>query len=238
MPSWAGSMVAGRRARWLAMRSLPRQLAMTVGALADSAGVSDAAVSQEADTPAADRDDRDRYRHRMPELIAPTTRLHSAWIEARDEWGPGLHEDGFGVQASDEVDSPTGFAAWVARLVEESDPVGPVVEAGQIGCLYRWIVEGDRVLGGIALRYGLNDYVLEFGHIGYGIRPSSRRRGLATWALGRMLDEARTLGLDRVLLVCAVDNLASAKTIEQQGGVLEGVRDIGHGPARRYWISI
>ncbi|MGA5699800.1 GNAT family N-acetyltransferase [Peterkaempfera bronchialis] len=171
----------------------------------------------------------------MAELIAPTTRLHSAWLEARNEWGPGLHEDGFGLGPSDEVDSPDGFAAWVARLADESGP-----HAGETGraCTYRWIVEGDRVHGGIALRYGLNDYVQQFGHIGYGIRPSSRRRGLATWALGRILDEARALDLDRVLIVCEVDNLASAKTIEHHGGVLEGVRDTEHGPARRYWITI
>ncbi|MFE6906551.1 hypothetical protein [Streptomyces erythrochromogenes] len=37
-----------------------------------------------------------------------------------------------------------------------------------------------------------------------------------------MLEEARALGLDRVLLVRAVDNLASAGTTERNGGVLEG----------------
>jgi predicted acetyltransferase len=101
-----------------------------------------------------------------------------------------------GCGPSDEVDSPTGFAAWVARLADESDPA-KAVEAGRARCTYRWIVEGDRVLGGIALRHELNDFVLRVGHIGYGIRPSSRRRGLATWALGRMLDEARVLRLDQ-----------------------------------------
>ncbi|MBT2468122.1 GNAT family N-acetyltransferase [Streptomyces sp. ISL-66] len=171
----------------------------------------------------------------MPELIAPTTRLHSAWLLARDEWGPGFHEDGFGLGPSDEVDSPDGFATWVARLTEESGP--KAVESGR-GCTYRWIVECDRVHGGIALRHGLNDYVLQFGHIGYGIRPSSRRRGLATWALGRILDEARALGLDQVLIVCEVDNPASVKTIEHHGGVFEGVRETEHGPVRRYWIKI
>ncbi|WP_405773683.1 GNAT family N-acetyltransferase [Streptomyces sp. NBC_01538] len=171
----------------------------------------------------------------MPELIAPTARLHAAWLEARDEWGPGLHEDGFGLGPSDEVDSPGGFATWVARLADESSP--KTVETGR-SCTYRWIVEGDRVHGGIALRYGINDYVRQFGHIGYGIRPSSRRRGLATWALGRILDEARTLGLDRVLIVCEADNHASVKTIERQGGNLEGVWDTEHGPMRRYWIKI
>ncbi|MET8331527.1 GNAT family N-acetyltransferase [Streptomyces sp. NPDC005181] len=80
--------------------------------------------------------------------------------------------------------------------------------------------------------------MLQFGHIGYGIRPSSRRRGLATWALGRILDEARTLGLDRVLIVCETDNLASVKMIEHQGGILDDVRDSEHGPVRRCWIKI
>lgn len=139
-----------------------------------------------------------RYRCRKQELIAPTTRLHTAWLEAHEEWGPGQHEDGFGLGPSDAVDSPAGFAAWVARLTGESDPAKPI-DAGKVRCTYRWIVENDRVLGGIALRHGSSEYVLWAGHIGYGIRPSARRRGLAIWAVGRMLDEARVLGLDRVL---------------------------------------
>ncbi|GAA2331644.1 GNAT family N-acetyltransferase [Streptomyces kunmingensis] len=175
----------------------------------------------------------------MPELIAPTARLHTAWIEAHDEWGPGLHEDGFGLAPSDEVDSPSGFAAWVTRLAEEEEEDrGKPVGAGRTARVYRWIVERDRVLGGIALRNELSDYVMQFGHIGYGVRPSARRRGLGTWALGRMLDEARALGLDRVLLVCAADNRASVRTMEQQGGVFESVRDTEHGPVRRYWIKL
>jgi predicted acetyltransferase len=173
----------------------------------------------------------------MPDLIAPTTRLHAAWLEAHEEWGPGPHEDGFGLHPSDEVDSPTGFAAWVARLADQSDPAKQV-EAGRVHCTYRWIVEGEQVLGGIALRHELNDRLMQLGHIGYGIRPSARRRGLVTWALGRMLDEARELGLTRVLIVCEASNLASAKTIERHGGVLENVRDTGNGLLRRYWITI
>jgi hypothetical protein len=42
----------------------------------------------------------------MPELIAPTACLHAAWLGAHAEWGPGAHEDGFGLLPSDEVDSP------------------------------------------------------------------------------------------------------------------------------------
>ncbi|MEV4709285.1 GNAT family N-acetyltransferase [Actinoplanes sp. NPDC049316] len=173
----------------------------------------------------------------MPELIAPNVRLHDAWLEAHHEWGPGLHEDGFGIGAADDVRSPGGFAAWVARLARQSDPA-VTVEAGRHGCAYRWIVEDDRVLGGIALRYGDDEYVAWAGHVGYGIRPSARRRGLATWALGRMLEEAPTLGLERVLAVCAVGNVASMTTIERCGGVFEGVRETKSGPLRRYWFQL
>ncbi len=173
----------------------------------------------------------------MPELIAPTTRLHKAWLAARDDWGPGVHEDGFGIEAGDEVDSAEGFASWVARLAGSSDPETPAA-AGAFGCTFRWIVEGDEVLGGIALRRGDSDFNLRMGHIGYGIRPTARRRGLATWALGAMLEEARALGMDKVLIVCEADNEASAKTAERNGGVLEAVEDTEFGPVRRYWVHV
>jgi predicted acetyltransferase len=55
-----------------------------------------------------------------------------------------------------------------------------------VHCRYWWIVEDGRVLGAIALRHELNERLMQLGHIGYGIQPSARRRGLATWALGRM----------------------------------------------------
>lgn len=171
----------------------------------------------------------------MPELIPPTARLLAPWLEAHAEWGPGQHEDGFGLRPSDEVDSLDGFAAWLTRLARQAEPAAT---AGGHRCLYRWIVEDDRVLGGMALRYGGDDYVWRAGHIGYGIRPSARRRGLASWALGQILDEARAVGLDRVLLVCAVDNLASAKTIERCGGVLESISSSEFGLVRRYWIDL
>lgn len=170
-------------------------------------------------------------------MIAPTVRLHGSWLEARAEWGPGSHEDGFGVGPSDEVDSPDGFAAWLARLTDQSDPA-KTTEIGRHACLYRWIVESDRVLGGIALRHGDDDYLRWAGHIGYGIRPSARQRGLATWALSRILDEARMLGLDRLLAVCAPDNVASIKTIERCGGAFEGIGDTRFGPVRRYLIDL
>ncbi|WP_328476554.1 GNAT family N-acetyltransferase [Actinoplanes sp. NBC_00393] len=174
----------------------------------------------------------------MPELIAPTVRLHAAWIESHDEWGRGVHQPGAGLRPDVDVDSPAGFASWVARLLVEEDTSIPAAE-GLVHCTYRWIVDGDRLLGTISLRHELNDFLLEAGgNIGYGIRPSERRRGLATFALGEMLTEARKLGLDRVMVSCDVDNLASARTIRRHGGVLEDIRDTSIGTVKRFWINL
>ncbi|WP_045742883.1 GNAT family N-acetyltransferase [Actinoplanes rectilineatus] len=174
----------------------------------------------------------------MPELITPTTALHRAWIEQRDEWGRGVHQDGAGLRPDDDVDSPAGFEAWVRKLAAEEDPsVAPV--PGWVHCTYRWIVEDGRLAGAIALRHELNDFLLEAGgHIGYGIRPSARGRGLAVWALGAMLDVARDRGFDRVLVTCNVTNPASEAVIVRQGGVLEDVRETSLGTLKRFWITL
>ncbi|MCC0097102.1 GNAT family N-acetyltransferase [Streptomyces flavotricini] len=174
----------------------------------------------------------------MPELVFPSSRLHASWLEAREEWGPDAHMAGAGLGYDDDVDSPAGFAAWTERLRGYGDRTRPV-EQGSVHATYWWIAEGDTYLGAIDLRHYLNGFLLDAGgHIGYGIRPSARRRGLAGWALGSVLYEARLLGMDRVLLTCDPGNTGSVRTIERGGGVLEDVRDTLIGPKRRYWIDL
>ncbi|MEU3727192.1 GNAT family N-acetyltransferase [Streptomyces sp. NPDC031705] len=174
----------------------------------------------------------------MPELVAPTPRLHSSWLAAQDEWGPDAHLDGAGLGSDDDVATPQGFADWTARLRRHADRTAPV-EQGRVPTTYWWITEGDTYLGAIDLRHYLNAFLLDAGgHIGYCVRPSARGRGVATWALGAVLYEARLLGMDRVLLTCDPGNEASARTIERNGGVLEDVRETLIGPKRRYWITL
>lgn len=174
----------------------------------------------------------------MPELITPTARLYDSWLAAREEWGPDAHMDGAGLGSDDDVESREGFAAWAERLRGYGDRTIPL-EQGRVHATYWWIAEGDEYLGAIDLRHYLNGFLLDAGgHIGYSVRPSARRRGLATWALSEVLHEARLLGMDRVLLTCDPGNRASIRTIENGGGVLEDVRETLIGPKRRYWIDL
>ena len=100
--------------------------------------------------------------------------------------------------------------------------------------------ERNILLGAINIRHYLNDYLLNYGgHIGDGIRPSERRKGYATEMIRLALYECKKLGIDRVLMVCNKSNIASAKTIIKNGGVLENEFTDDNGKTlQRYWIEI
>lgn len=95
------------------------------------------------------------------------------------------------------------------------------------------------VVGRSSLRFELNDFLRTLGgHIGYAVRPQFRGRGYATEILRQSVQMLRDRGISPVLVTCDDDNLASARVIEANGGVLEsvvpGVADM---PKRRYWIT-
>ena len=86
-----------------------------------------------------------------------------------------------------------------------------------------WLVrDGNHLLGVSNLRHTLTPKLrISGGHIGYGIRPSERRKGYATRLLTETLKVARARGLDRVLITCANTNTGSVKTILNNGGILD-----------------
>ena len=98
---------------------------------------------------------------------------------------------------------------------------------------------GGEVVGRTSIRHELNDYLAALGgHIGYAVRPAYRGRGHAREILRQSLVIARAEGVGRVLVTCDDDNIASRRTIERLGGVLDDVR-AGSPDAplkRRYWI--
>lgn len=117
-------------------------------------------------------------------------------------------------------------------------------------CPAEWVPAGtfisvrksDKALVGMVnIRYEENDEILRWaGHIGYCVRPSLRRRGYAAAQLALALDICRTRGMEKVMISCDKENVASAKTILKNGGVLESEFYL---PERdevlqRYWIDL
>ena len=57
------------------------------------------------------------------------------------------------------------------------------------------------MVGAVNLRHYLNEsLLLNGGHIGDGVRPSERRKGIATKMIALALDECRKLGIEKVLM--------------------------------------
>jgi len=85
----------------------------------------------------------------------------------------------------------------------------------------------------------ISDYLLNFGgHIGYSVRKSERLKGYATEMLALGLIECKELNINKVLITCDKDNVASAKTIIANGGKLENEILEGNRTTQRYWISL
>jgi len=99
----------------------------------------------------------------------------------------------------------------------------------------------DKILGRISIRHRLNDYLLNNpgGHIGYAIAPSERHKGRGTQQLRLALDICKNMGINQVLITCHKENIASAKVIQNNGGVLEDERLSAEGKVfQRYWITL
>ncbi|WP_073706616.1 GNAT family N-acetyltransferase [Glutamicibacter sp. 0426] len=184
------------------------------------------------------------------ELIEPTASLHASFIRSTAEWA-GTDQDGasvfFAAKYGWDLHNADDFAQWVQLLKDLETPDFTPPE-GFVAQSTLWLVHGDEYLGAASLRHDLgNDFLREVGgHIGYGIRPSARGNRLARIALAGSLEQARNLGLPRVMLTCNDSNIASARTIEACGGVLESIAPVSEiGPRfgsredlRRYWIEL
>ena len=133
------------------------------------------------------------------------------------------------------------YDEWLLKLEKDRNIVPGTIEGRVPSETFMLIREEDNKLVGIIdIRLMLNDYLFNYGgHIGYGIRPSERRKGYASYQLYLGLKFCLEKGLDKVLVTCDKDNIGSAKTIINSGGVLENevLRENGD-ICQRYWIEV
>jgi len=88
--------------------------------------------------------------------------------------------------------------------------------------------EDERIIGSFNIRHYLTRKLDDnfSGHIGYGIRPSERKKGYATKGLQLALDKCREMGMKSVRLGCYTYNTGSRKTIVKNGGKLIGHKEV------------
>ena len=70
------------------------------------------------------------------------------------------------------------------------------------------------------------------------IRSNEWGRGYGTLMLKLALEKAKARGLDKVLITCNDENLASARVMEKNGCVLENIINVEGQTVRRYWRQL
>lgn len=119
------------------------------------------------------------------------------------------------------------FAALLARL--DDLEAGRNLPPGRVASSTWWLVESGELIGVSNLRYRLNQDLWRCGgHIGFGVRPSHRGRGIGTLLMSLTLRQAWQRGIADVHVHCHKANRASARIIEACGGVLHS--EIEEGP--------
>ncbi len=174
----------------------------------------------------------------MLKLVVPTIKQKKEAIEFIKEfrkYNSNLNGTGGLESYTDNYDNWLNIVSDYAR--------GLNLKSGYVPASTFFVIrqEDNRIVGMINIRHELSEYLLQQGgHIGYGIRPTERKKGYATQTLYLGLEKCEELGIDKVLLTCDKDNLGSAKTIQNNYGILENefYDEREDETFQRYWIDV
>lgn len=165
-------------------------------------------------------------------LIKATNKYRNQIVDMLDEW------NNTGEEIIPHVIGRLDYSDfdYYCNNLEVKDTSDGLVPDSTFFCLDE---ERNIVVGAVNIRHYLNEaLLLNGGHIGDGVRPSERRKGIATKMISLALDECRKLGKNKVLMVCDKGNIGSAKSIQNNGGILENEVVVDGVVEQRYWIDL
>lgn len=163
-------------------------------------------------------------------LVRLTSQYKKQLFDIMDEWASAGEKI---MPTAIAINDYHDFDYYMNHLCREKEINGIVPET-TFFCLD---LDRDIFVGAVTVRHYLTDRLLNAGLIGDGIRPSERRKGYGSAMIGLALLEAKKLGLDKVLMCCDKRNIASAKSIMNNGGVLENEVKVNGIIKQRYWID-
>ncbi|QAY66541.1 GNAT family N-acetyltransferase [Paenibacillus protaetiae] len=167
-------------------------------------------------------------------LVKPTAELRDEYLAFYEEWKESGEEMVPWVISKDPSDFPMMLQSLFNQERGENLPEGWVPDS-----TYWLITDSNKVVGAVNIRHKLSEKLYNTGgHIGYGIRASERRKGYATKLLALALEQAKQLGIGKVLVVCDQRNAASKKTILKNGGIQDAsfIEEDGN-VIERFWIG-
>ncbi len=127
------------------------------------------------------------------------------------------------INGSDLLDMIDSYEEWLKKVTDNKskDTVDPNWVVTDSFLAYR--NSDNKLVGIIDLRHTLNDMLKDFGHIGYSVRPTERRKGYATNMVSQVVEIGHKKGISTLQLSCMDSNIASNKTIINNGGILERI---------------
>ncbi|MFC7680794.1 GNAT family N-acetyltransferase [Paenibacillus sp. GCM10028914] len=168
-------------------------------------------------------------------LVKPTIKLKDEYLSFYQEWKESNEDMVPWVITKD----PQNFEGMIEFLINNEEGIN--LPEGWVRDSTYWLVtESNEIVGAVNIRHQLTEKLLNCGgHIGYGIRPSKRKKGYATELLALALVKTKDLGINKVLVVCDSDNIASKRTIIKNGGIQDKdyIEKDGN-IINRFWIEI
>jgi predicted acetyltransferase len=129
--------------------------------------------------------------------------------------------------------SQRDFATFIEKAIKQKTP--PNIERTKIAQTTFWMSSDRKYIGYAKLRHKLDEDTLKKGgNISYAIRKEERNKGYGSIILKLVIEEAKKIGLDRVLVTCTDDNRYSKRIIESIGGRFDSTFE----DELRYWIEV
>lgn len=154
-------------------------------------------------------------------LVKPTKEHEKEMIEYKEEHilnGESV------IHACSLWDKMNNYNEWLDLLNEQSS-FETIKDGWTAHTNFLGVRKSDnKIVGMIDIRHELvNDFLRNYaGHIGYGVRPTERKKGYATQMLDLALKFCKdNLKLEKIMISCYKDNIGSKKIIINAGGKLE-----------------
>jgi len=151
---------------------------------------------------------------KLMKLVAPCWQYHASFIAYLESLGD---EERYPFTL--DLDS-RDFAQYLQVLENYANGVALPEKTAQNSTL--WLVEDGEIIGVTNIRHYLNEYIEHCGgHIGLGIKPSSRGQGYGSKLMGLSIEYLAQLGVKSAHVHCYKNNISSAKAIIANGGSLD-----------------
>jgi predicted acetyltransferase len=166
-------------------------------------------------------------------LVFPTLEMEAEALTYRQEY---FDNGEYEINGDGGLDHAENYPDWIDKIKADLTRE----DGRHVPSTTYFAVTDNHIVGTLQIRHKLNDFLLGYGgHIGYGVRPSERRKGYASEMLAQALDICRRSGIKKALVTCDNDNIGSARTIMKNGGILENEVPQQDGTIlQRYWINL